>query len=354
MKKAQRFLILAAVGVFLFSAGGSKAYAQSTKTKPTVLPTQGQGNGLRISPVNVPLTIEKGGTRRVTITLENITASNLQVGGFKNDFVAASDESGEPRIILDDDKNAPVNSFKQLVGPLPTLSLKPGERKDVSVTLTVPKDAAAGGYYGAIRFAPVNGKNDKNVSLQASVGTIYLIRVPGEIKEQLKVEEFTAKHNATTGGLFSSGPIDIVVRFRNFGNVHVQPFGKISVKGFKGEVLYETEINNTQPRGSVLPDSIRKFVIPVKTDKKWFGRYVAEGSFGYGSNGELIQARKVFYVIPFKLIAGVIFGLALLIFALPRAIRAYNRSVIRHAGGQTSPQAKPKAAAGTGSRTRKK
>ncbi len=345
MKKARSFFVLLAVGVLFLLASGPEAFAQGSKQS-----VSGQGNGLKIAPVRVDLTIEKGGSREVSLTLENITAFPFTVSGIKNDFIPADDESGEPRIILDEKESAPGNSFKKLVGALPTVRLMPNERRDLKVILSVPKDAAAGGYYGAIRFAPGTNPGDKNVALNASVGTIFLIRVPGAIKEQLKIESFQIMNpaNKNTGALFNSGPVSVVTRFRNFGDVHLQPFGKITVKNFSGKVIEEFEINNTQPRGSVLPDSIRRFENAVK-EKKMFGRYVAEGSFGYGSNGELILAKKTFYVIPFKMIAAVIFGLAFIVFILPRLIRAYNRRIIQSANvGQAQSRrgpVKPKAKA---------
>jgi hypothetical protein len=339
MKKARSFLAVAAVGFALLSVFGPRVAAQGTN--------DGQGNGLKIAPVRTDLTIEKGGSRQVSLFLENITAFPLTVSGVKNDFVASDDESGEPRIILDEKESAPGNSFKTLVGPLPSFNLKPAERREVRVTLSVPTDAPAGGYYGAIRFAPGDGQGDKNVSLNASVGTIFLIRVPGKISERLQVESFhIANEEGVTGSLFNSGPVSVVTRFKNLGNIHLQPFGKITVKSFSGKVIDEMEINNTQPRGSVLPGSIRKFDYPVK-EKNLFGRYTVEGSFGYGSDGELILAKKTFYVIPFKMIAAVLLIVAFLIFVLPRMIRAYNRRIIQQAGGRNTsgPPAKPKARA---------
>src|SRR3712207_399843 len=107
MKKARSFFALAAVGLLLLSGSGPKAVAQSPSS---------QGNGLKISPVRTDLTIEKGGSRQVSLFIENITAFPLTISGVKNDFVASDDESGEPRVILDADKSAPGNSFKTLVG----------------------------------------------------------------------------------------------------------------------------------------------------------------------------------------------------------------------------------------------
>jgi hypothetical protein len=321
MDKVRSFLAIAIVGLVLFAGGVSDVSAQNAN-KPEA------GNGLKIAPVRTDLTIEKGSSRPVTLSVENITASPVTVRGVVNDFVPSADESGEPRIILDEKQSAPGNSFKTLVSPILGLTLQPNERREIRVSIAVPAKAASGGYYGAIRFAPGGGENDKNVALTASVGTIFLVRVPGNITEKLSVEGFQVSHGGKSGSLFNSGPVTIVTRFRNFGNIHVQPFGKIYVKDMKGKTIADIEINNAQPRGSVLPASIRKFENPVP-EKSLFGRYVAEGNFGYGTNGELITAKKTFYVIPYKLIGAILAILAFLIFILPRLIRKYNENIIK-------------------------
>lgn len=352
MKKARSFLAVAAVGLALLSVPAPRVAAQSANN--------GQGNGLKIAPVRTDLTIEKGGSRQVSLFVENITAFPLTVSGIKNDFIAADDESGEPRIILNEDESAPGNSFKKLVGALPTLTLKPNERREVRVTLSVPKDASSGGYYGAIRFAPGDSKNDSNVSLTASVGSIFLVRVPGNVTERLQVESFgVANTDGVTNSLFDSGPVTVVTRFKNLGNIHLQPFGRVVVKDFKGKVVHEFEINDVQPRGSVLPGSIRKYENKEDDKKqkllanKAFGRYTVEGSFGYGSDGELILAKKTFYIIPFKLIAAVLFVIAFLIFVLPRLIRAYNQSIIRRSQNAGA-VARPKSKSSPGAKPRRK
>lgn len=336
MKRARSYLALTLVGIVLLAGVSPKAGAQASGS------SNGQGNGLKIAPVRTDLTIEKGGSRQVTLYVENVTAFPVTVSGVTNDFVPSDDESGEPRIILDEKQSAPGNSFKRLVGQLPSMRLQPNERREIRVTLSVPRDAESGGYYGAIRYAPGSNRGDDNVALTASVGTIFLIRVPGNITEKLQVESFNvANEEGNPNSLFDAGPVTVQTRFKNLGNIHVQPFGKITVKNFSGKVIQETEINNTQPRGSILPGSVRKFDQKVE-EEKLFGRYTVEGSFGYGSDGELILAKKTFYVIPFKLIAAIIFGLAFLIFILPKAIRAYNRSIIRRASSQTGSAAKTK------------
>lgn len=290
------------------------------------------GNGFRISPPLYELTIPKGTSQTVSIFVENLSNIKVTAKPIVNDFVANDKENGQPQLILDPGKSAPEHSFKPLVVPIGNTTIAPLERKEVKVTLKVPATAAPGGYYGTIRFQPttVSSGSGSQVNLTASVGTLFLITVPGNLTQKLTLASFTATKNGKSGTLFNSGPITLETRLNNVGNIHVQPFGKIIVKNTFGKVVYTTELNNTDPRGNILPNSIRKFENPIGL-KHLFGRYTAEGTLAYGDNGNLITVKKTFYVIPYILIIVILLVLIFLIFVLPRLIRAYNRRVITRA-----------------------
>lgn len=302
-------------------------------------------NGLKVSPVRSDVTINAGSTQALQVTATNVTSSVSSYDIIVNDFTAGSDESGQPQILLDANKYAPSHSLKRLVGNLGSITLQPGESKNVTVPITVPKDYAAGGYYGAIRFAPHTDKNaaNKNVTLSASVGSLVLVTVPGDIHEQVTVASMDAREAVETNQVdsprvvfFDGKDINGVVRFQNSGDVQEQPFGKITLKNWRGKVIGVYEVNNTTPRGNVLPDSIRKFSVPMK-DVGGFGKYTMVGNFGYGNKGQLITASTTFYVIPLitLLIVALVIALILfLIFGLPHMIRAYNRRVLNRANGR--------------------
>jgi hypothetical protein len=133
--------------------------------------------------------------------------------------------------------------------------------------------------------------------------------------------------------LFTSNKdLKAAARFENNGNVQEQPFGKIILK--KGsKVLQTVEINNTDPRGNVLPDSIRRFEVDLNKVGS-FGKYTVQGNFGYGTSGQLLSGETTFYVVPLALIilvAVLILVVLFLIFVLPRLVRRYNRAVVRRA-----------------------
>ncbi len=318
-------VVMMAVGTVVSLGFSGKAYAAQTSVVG--------GDALKISPVRMDIAMDPGTTKTVEVFITNLTSVPATLHPAINDFVAAGDETGKPNIMLDESQFAPTHSFKQFVAPLANVTLKAGEQRTVQVTINIPKTAAGGGYYGAIRFAPASLTGQKNLNLSASVGTIVLLKVNGEVKESVNLASLDVRKNNIPGSFFTKKDgLQAVARFQNIGNVQMEPFGKIVIKRF-GKQIAQIEINNTDPRGSVLPDSIRRFQTPL-TSLSSFGKYTMEANFGYGTQGQLITAKRTFYIIPLALILtgiGVLVLLVVLIFVLPRMIRSYNRRIIRKA-----------------------
>lgn len=276
-----------------------------------------QGNGFRISPVRSELTIEKGTSQTLTVTVENPTAGPIVAKGVINNFIASDKDDGEPRLILDDNATQPANNFKRLVANIPNTTLNPREKKDIAIRINVPKDANSGGYYGAIRFVPANESDDGNVALTASVGTIVLVKVPGNLTEKVTLEDLGATQNGKFKSFLTSGDVTVSMKLKNTGNIHVQPFGKVQVKDMFGKLVKEYEVNSTDPRANILPDSSRRFDDPIDKPKTgWFGRYTVTANVGYAQgSGDLITAKATFWYIPmwfwivlFILIAAIVGG----------------------------------------------
>lgn len=298
--------ILAAVGAFVLSTGTILGVLAPAGAQ------QGASNGFLVSPVRSELTIEQGKSETVKLTVENATNSPTVAKPIVNDFEPAKDESGQPKILLDENVSAAGNSFRSLVGNLQPIPLGPKEKKEIAVKISVPGNASAGGYYGAVRFVSEQEGTDKNVALSASVGTIFLVRVPGNLTEKLDLVQFTAAKNGSNGRFFiNSGNMSVVTRLKNTGNIHVKPYGKVTVTDNSGKTVETYEFNGTEPRSNVLPNSTRKFEDKLK-NQKWFGKYTVTANFGYGSGGSLITAKASFWVIPsWILIVGIILLLAI-------------------------------------------
>jgi hypothetical protein len=259
----------------------------------------GVANGFRVSPVRSEVTVDKGKNTTVTITVENPTNVATVAQPVVNDFIASDDESGTPRLILDSNVSAPKNSFKKLVGDLPKIPLGSREKKDINVKVAIPSSASAGGYYGAIRFVPSGTEQNGNVGLTASVGTIVLVTVPGDLKERLDLAQLSASQDGKTKGFITSGDVSVLTRLNNTGDIHVRPFGRVNVKNMFGSTVASYELNDKEPRSNILPGSTRKFEDKLPKDIKWFGRYTIQTNLGYSQGGgELIIANATFWYMP--------------------------------------------------------
>ena len=329
VKRFLDLLVLFGTALSLMLAGPMTALAAT--------PNPGQAtNGYKSSPVRTDLTVTPGNSEVVPVYLQNASSSVEHVQTIIDDFEAPTDETGNPVLLLNG-STAPTHSLKRFVTvENPTFTLQPGQQTTVNVLVKVPAGTAGGGYYGAVRFAPVGSNGNKNVNLSASVASLVLLTVPGNLVDQMSIAGFGVAQGVTNnsiGDIFLNNKnLHVIARFKNAGNIQEQPFGKILLK--RGSSSLQTiTINNADPPGNVLPSSTRLFSYNI-SKVGWYGKYKVEGNFGYGSKGQLLTATATFYVIPllFIFIAVLIVLLILfLIFGLPRLIKAYDRRVIARA-----------------------
>ncbi len=297
-------------------------FIQIVKAKDPVLTNAAQG--LEISPTLLDLNAVRGGVYDLNISIRNVTASDVKYYSEINDFTAA-DESGSP-LITSNSGLPDTISIQKWVSLLPDFDLGSRQSKVVTASITIPNNAEPGGHYGVIRFsdkAPNTGSN--NVSISTSVGVLVLIRVAGDIMENAELESlYTTKDNNQTS-FFENGPITLVTRIKNNGNVHIKPTGSIVIKDMFGGTISTLNVNSE--KSNVLPNSIRRFEV-VHNSKWMIGKYSANLAISYGTTGQVIIGSTSFWVIPYKLISTGLLLLITVIFILIRLIKVYNRHII--------------------------
>lgn len=313
-------------------------------------PGAGSGQALEIAPPLITLSANPGQVIKTQIRLRDIAQGQLLVSEQINDFVAAG-EDGTPKILLDTSKENDPFSMRSWVSVLPDMLLSPQQIKTLPVTITVPQNASPGGHYAVIRFTATPPElKGQGVSLSASLGSLMLVTVKGPTTEKLSVAEFSVNkqgkdNNLAPSSLFESTPLTFVERLKNDGNVHEQPVGTITVTDMFGHKVAGLNVN--LERRNILPASTRKFTEPLdKTvigNKHLFGHYTATLHLTYGNNKQPLDAKVSFWIIPWKLIAGIIIVLVGGFFLLRFLLRRYNQRIISKAqGGSTSPQNKSK------------
>jgi len=327
--KTSRFrscLLLLISGLTLVVGNTTAFAATGGTTSPTVATQQ-----LKISPVRTDLTISPGDTGTAKVIISNLTRSQITIQPIENDFVAGGEE-GQPALILNPDAYAPSHSLKRFMLPLQNLTIPADSSTSVDVTIAVPKTAQAGGYFGAIRFAPVapGSSTPTSVALDESVASLILMTVPGPTYEDLILTNFDMQQNGSTATNFRTpNNLSLLVRFENRGNLQEAPFGQVYVQKGK-KLLYTYNFNDQQPRGEILPDSFRRWYVPIKGMGK-FGEYTVGADFTYGTKDETIDITKTIWIIPTTyIIAAVvtILVLAALVIGVWTFLKSYKRRIL--------------------------
>lgn len=279
---------------------------------------QDAGSGLRISPTRSELSLVPGDSRDITQTVKNVTQSPVTVVPVLNDF-ESDGLTGEPSLI-GDPNDVSAYSLREFITIPERFDLQPDEERELTISLNVPTNASPGAYFGTVlyRATPVGSSGDGQVALVASVGSLVLLEVPGDITEKIQINDISAYLNESPGSLFTKKPDQIGVEIENLGNSFSQPFGKVIVKDMRGNEVFIYELNDGTPRGNILPSSTRLFLedlfnVEVKTVNgeeqvektspiKWPGRYTITGNVSHGSTGEIFTVDSSFWYIPFWMI----------------------------------------------------
>lgn len=292
-------------------------------------------NTLKVSPVRSDIIVKPGERKVVKATVTNLTDAPITVQPIENDFISG-DERGTPALILDENEFAPTHSLKRFMTPLDDVTIPAGEARTISVVITVPESAQAGGYFGAVRFAPTDPDGGGQVNLSGSVASLILAKVPGDLVEKLSLTDFSIQQNGQTATNFGTPDnLQATVRFENQGNVQVGPFGKVSVKN-GDKVVYDADFNIEEPRDMILPDSARRWDIPLKNIGE-FGHYTVSATFTYGDKNQTIEVTQSFWVIPLVVIIAAVVGLLLLIGLIVGIwffLRNYKRRILRSQGNR--------------------
>lgn len=283
-----------------------------------LLYAQINGEGLTISPPISEPQIKPGQSVEQIIRLTNPTDRLIEVYPRVMDFKAKG-ETGEPKFIEPSTEDSKYSLASWITFQKSKVALTPEQIVEFKYTITVPTDAEPGGHYGVVFFAsepPKSEENVSNVTISSMVGSLILVKVPGQIVEKGVVDQFSAEKT-----LYLNGDVNLAARISNVGNVHFKPQGKVKINGWFGTTK-ELPIN--EQNGNILPDSTRKFENKWTPDKIAFGRYRADISIVYGESEKTLTAFTTFWIIPwwsFVILAAIILILIFLIVRLRRRLR---------------------------------
>ncbi len=275
-------------------------------------------------------------------------------------FTANDQENGDPKILDTMDNSYRYHLAEWMEFDKTPHDIEPNGSINIEYVINVPSDAEPGGHYGI--FYVVQGSSTTGTTtlgFQGQLGSLILVTVSGDVKVEGNILEFY-----TGKKLYEYLPVDFYVRMQNSGNVHFAPSGTIFVYDWQDKNVGNFNMN--EQAGVVLPGSIRKYqsywmdsfitsMVLVdangvaQTDakgqkktqlqinwKNWnifrLGRYSAKAIVVYDDANQQerqLVASTYFWVIPWKLILGIVGGILILTMLIRFFLKLYNRRLIR-------------------------
>lgn len=285
--KGIKLLILLIIGIF-----GGLILTQ---------PVFAQKVGVSISPLTFELNTNPGDTISNKLKVYNPTDSIVRIKMEVESFKTV----GEAGKVIVGPEETTTYSLKQWVNINPIeFTLEPGESRLVNFDILVPENAEPGGKYGSILASPIAimGEQPAGTSLLSKVGALLLLTVSGEVKEDLRIKEFS------TLSFLETGPVPFTIRFENTGTVHLRPRGFVAISDWRDKKVIDIPF----PQNNVIPGSVRK--VEASWDKKWlFGKYTAMLVGSYGMTNTVFEPPILtFWVFPWKIMLGVFLILLLI------------------------------------------
>lgn len=186
----------------------------------------------------------------------------------------------------------------------PTGTIKPNNSKEVKYTITVPKDAPAGGQYATIAVSQDQSSAAKDGGVAVNnvfeMASLIYAEVAGETKHETEILENEIP------GFVTSAPITLKALLKNAGNVHETATVVIVAKDFfTGNVVVETEDDANMYTELVMPETTRAVERNINENLPALGVIHVEQTIYY--NGEQSVATKDVIICPiwFMILLGV-------------------------------------------------
>lgn len=320
------------------------AFGSITLPAPQLFAQQPGSASMSVAPKKTYL-MEPGMVENDTLVIRNIDRNSpLNLTLRVIDFTY-TDDGGTAKFFLDPNAEPTTWSAKPFLDLPETVSIPPSQSKSIDIKVSVPKNQGAGSFYSAIVYS-TSAPDGGNVGLAASVSTLAFVNVPGEVRQDLKLEKFGPydQISRTYSSFMFTEPTVIGYTVKNSGNVVEAPVGSITLRDMFGR---ETVINDLNQSGSLaLIGQTRTFNSCIKSETKdveldgkptrqdvcvtsglWPGIYTAKADLYYGQNGnptKELHGTTLFFYFPLWFIVALLIFIAVAAFYIRKLVRWIN------------------------------
>lgn len=275
-------------------------------------------NDFVLEPTKNEVLITPGKSAVRNISVVNRTERTITFTIDIEDIVGSDNPTDQVKLL--GNERGPYSLKDFLLPEVREFTVASGERVTIPVTVSLPIDAEPRGYYGAIIISAkdqetegsANGGATGVTKLVTRLGSLFLVRVAGEVEESSVLEVF--KPLGSGVGVFSSHPEGFELAVRNEGNVHLVHFGEVTIRNMFGREVTRLPINAFFS----LPDMLRY------REVRWpasflIGYYTASIDLykGFGEVEQSMHTSKIsFWVLPWHVVLPIILVATLLVWLI--------------------------------------
>lgn len=303
------------------------------------------GLNMTLSPVFLNISLNPGQQADASFKLTNNNPIQEEVKLSLLKFKANA--TGNHPVPIDVAKDDQINTL--VTFPQSNFKLAPNETKNVSFTFKSPQNAELGYYFAIMITRQKEREADKREAVIAgapSLPVLVEVRSP-YAKKAAELVDFKTKQ-----AWFEYTPVEFETTIKNTGNIHLVPFGDIFIDQGNNKEIGTALVN--EPQGNILPQTQRtyysfwndgfitrnpkmkdgQFVIDKngdiiyetkvdwsKINKLRIGKYSATAIMVYsdGTRDIPLEAKTSFWIIPWK----IIIGLMIVLFLLFQGIKSF-------------------------------
>lgn len=258
-------------------------------------------NDFTLGPGKIEVFLDPGEKINRTLLITNRLGRVMDFKVEIEDFEGSP--TGAQAAVLLGEKRGPYSLRDYLYPELTEFTLAHGERMVLPIEISIPEGMEPGGLYGSVLIltSPPEEvpEREKEVSkgqvrLIARIGSLFFVRVKGEVDEDGILEKFDTTDSER---FYQKGPISFSIFYRNKGNVHLDPYGIIEIKNILGRKVAEIEVKPY----FAMPKSLR--YIEVKWERGLgLGPYTATLYLNRGYNDIIDEAKISFWILPWRII----------------------------------------------------
>ncbi len=206
------------------------------------------GFSVQVTPSPLVATIQPGVQSKLELKVKNIGTSTdtlkIETRSFKID-----EETGA----VDLSDNSPAEIADWISYSDPTFTIKPGEWQTQEITIDLPADTGFSYSFAFVISRTVVDKAESGNTIAGSVAIFTLLNVdrPGAVRK-LEVTSFKA-----TQSFYEYLPVRFKAKFKNTGNVIVQPFGNVFIQRGSSDAESISTLPVNDVRGYIIPGSSR-------------------------------------------------------------------------------------------------